>query len=68
MYKIIGFCSFHVNNRFGFLDTVKSFDKVLTFTHNALNIKIKSVAYNSQGSQAGQLDFCNWLADNNTTG
>ena len=24
--------------------------------------KIKSVAYSSQGSHTGQLDFCNWLA------
>ena len=30
--------------------------------------KIKSVAYSSQGSQTGQLDFCNWLADGSTTG
>ena len=25
--------------------------------------KIKSVAYSSQRSHTGQLDFCNWLAD-----
>ena len=30
--------------------------------------KIKSVAYSSQGSQTGQLNFCNWLADDITTG
>ena len=24
-------------------------------------LKIKSVAYSSQGSHTGQLDFCNWL-------
>ena len=30
--------------------------------------KIKSVAYSSQGSHTGQLDFCNWLADSSTTG
>ena len=30
-------------------------------------IIIKSVAYSSQGSDAGQLDFCNWLADGSTT-
>ena len=30
--------------------------------------KIKSVAYSSQGSHTGQLDFCNWLADGSTTG
>ena len=30
--------------------------------------QIKSVAYSSQGSYAGQLDFCNWLADGSTTG
>ena len=29
---------------------------------------IKSVAYSSQGSHAGQLDFYNWLADSSTTG
>ena len=33
-----------------------------------LKIKIKSVAYSSQGSHTGQLDFCNWLADSSTTG
>ena len=26
-------------------------------------IKIESVAYSSQGSHTGQLDFCNWLTD-----
>ena len=30
--------------------------------------KKKYVAYSSQGSQYGQLDFCNWLADSSTTG
>ena len=30
-------------------------------------IKIKSVAYSSQGNHTGQLDFCNWLADGSTT-
>ena len=29
---------------------------------------IKSVAYGTQGSHTGQLDFCNWLADGSTTG
>ena len=33
-----------------------------------LKKKIKSVAYSSQRSQNGQLDFCNWLADGSTTG
>ena len=34
-----------------------------------LNLKkIKSVAYSSQGSHIGQLDFCNWLADSSMTG
>ena len=32
------------------------------------NYKIKSAAYSSQGSHTDQLDFCNWLADGNTTG
>ena len=31
-------------------------------------LKVKSVAYSSQGSHTGQLDFCNWLADGITTG
>ena len=35
---------------------------------NSLLKKIKSVAYSSQGSHTGQLDFCNWLADGSTTG
>ena len=30
--------------------------------------KNKSVAYSSQGSHTGQLDFYNWLADGSTTG
>ena len=30
--------------------------------------KIKSVAYSSQGSHAGQLEFRNWLADGSTMG
>ena len=30
--------------------------------------KVKFVAYSSQGSHTGQLDFCNWLADGSTTG
>ena len=29
---------------------------------------IKSVAYSSQGSHTGQLDFCNWLVDGSMTG
>ena len=29
-------------------------------------ITIKSVAYSSQGSHTGQLDFWNWLADGST--
>ena len=28
----------------------------------------KSVAYSSQGSHTGQLDFCNWQADGSTMG
>ena len=32
------------------------------------SVKIKSVAYSSQESHTGQLDFCNWLADGSTTG
>ena len=31
-----------------------------------LKIKMKYVAYSSQGSHTGQLDFCNWLADDST--
>ena len=30
--------------------------------------KYISVAYSSQGSHTGQLDFCNWLADGSTMG
>ena len=36
--------------------------------NNNLKNKNKSVAYSSQGSHTGQLDFCNWLADGSTTG
>ena len=36
--------------------------------YRLLILKIKSVAYISQGSHTGQLDFCNWLADGSTTG
>ena len=44
-------------------------DENLCFLHSmAMLIKlIKSVAYSSQGSHTGQLDFCNWLADRSTT-
>ena len=31
-------------------------------------LKIKSVAYSSQGSHTGQLHFCNWLVDGYKTG
>ena len=31
-------------------------------------LKIKSVAYSSQGDHIGQLDFCNRLADGSMTG
>ena len=37
-------------------------------SYKALNIEIKYVAYSSQGSHTGQLDFWNWLADGSTTG
>ena len=33
-----------------------------------LDLKNKSMAYSSQGSHTGQLDFCNWLADGSTMG
>ena len=33
-----------------------------------IKLKIKSVAYSSQGSHISQLDFCNCLADGSTTG
>ena len=33
-----------------------------------IKLKIKSVAYSSQGSYTGQLHFSNWLADGRTTG
>ena len=39
-----------------------------TWQLTELNLKIKSVAYSSQGSHTGQLDFCNWLADSSTMG
>ena len=45
---------------------------ILTFTMALLAdlylLKIKSVAYSSQGSHTGQAHFCNWLADSSTTG
>ena len=31
-------------------------------------IKIKCLAYGSQESHTGQLDFSNWLEDDNATG
>ena len=40
----------------------------LTFSIMILNLKIKSVAYSSQGCHTGQLNFCNWQADGSTTG
>ena len=39
-----------------------------TKTNNNTNNLIKYVAYSSQGSHTGQLDFCNLLADGSTTG
>ena len=36
--------------------------------NNTIKNIIKYVAYSSQGSHTGQLDFCNWLADDNTMG
>ena len=42
-------------------DHFKYLGSVLTRDHY-------SVAYSSQGSHTGQLDFCNWLADGSTTG
>ena len=39
------------------------------FLHRGLfpvDLKIKSVAYSSQGTYTGQLDFCNWHADGST--
>jgi hypothetical protein len=39
------------------------------FGHNIKYIlKIKSLAYSSQGSHTDQLDFCNWQADGSTMG
>ena len=43
-------------------------DKLFIFYKWIIKLKIKSVAYSSQGSQTGQLDSCNWLADGSTTG
>ena len=44
----------------------RSFDKGCVNNHHLkLN---ESVAYSSQGSHTGQLDFCNWLADGSTMG
>ena len=36
--------------------------KGIMFKHQPLKNDNKSVAYSSQGSHTGQLDFCNWLA------
>ena len=38
------------------------------FFSKIYKIKIKSVAYSFQGGHIGQLDFCNWQADDSTTG
>ena len=43
-------------------------EKIKIMINNNNNFKIKSVAYSFQVSHIGQLDFCNWLADDNTTG
>ena len=45
----------------------KKIKKHVFKVYNKKNKKIKSVAYSSQGSHTGQLDFCNWLADDSTT-
>ena len=52
-------------------DDIKTIERnadVLLNVCKDIKFKIKSVAYSSQGSHTGQLDFCNWLADGSTTG
>ena len=38
-------------------------DLLISSILNSNNYNCKSVAYSSQGSHTGQLDFCNWVAD-----
>ena len=41
---------------------------ITEYNATLLKLKIKSVAYSSQGSHTGQLDFSKWLADSSTMG
>ena len=57
------FCTLAWNTKYSGFDS-----RFLSWKEYSVNqIKIKSVACSSQGSHNGQLDFCNWLADGNTT-
>ena len=53
----------HISQRHEDMERKWEYYHIIIFPE--LKKKIKSVAYNSQGSC--QLDFCNWLADGSTT-
>ena len=53
-------------SRFVFLQSSNMLTNACCSNNNFF--KYKKVAYSSQGSHTGQLDFCNWLADDSTTG
>ena len=49
---------------------IKNFveNKINNFKYNYYNFKkLKYLAYSSQGSYTGQLNFCNWLTDDSAT-
>ena len=52
------------------MDFQNGFRKEREEKHSGLvmQIKIKYVAYSSQGNHTGQLDSCNWLAGGRSTG
>ena len=67
--KIVFYTKFRELNLFPSLGEVLSLERQFwLLLLLLLKLKIKSVAYSSQGSHTGQLDFYNWLADDSTTG
>ena len=64
-------------NRFNFFLRITTYSDKIIYHHAPMTSyfyenlwkikKNKSVLYSSQGSHTGQLDFCNWLADDSRT-
>ena len=48
------------------MKTMTAKSRIVIACYFYFNYLIKSMAYSSQGSHTGQLDFCNWLVDDST--